>query len=148
MAKKVLYLDRNGNKISADEFIERAADPEYAQVRAFDNGRVRVFLNWTGKIANPDQTFEGYRKLFTLEVWNYSESGNLTRDPAYPQTFPDQDSAVTAYEAFIERWTASERDREGKLVEVGNSLVPPPPPNPDMPLSEPIDDDENGVGAW
>jgi hypothetical protein len=145
----VLYLDHDGNRISLEQYKAHQADPTYTQVHAYDNGRVRAVVTWIGRIVDPGSTFPDYYKLFKVEVWNYTEGGELAKDPGYPKFFPTRDKAVEEYNFFVARWSESELDDEGQLIEAGNTLTPPPPPNPDAPSSAPpADDDIAGVGAW
>jgi len=145
---KVLYQDRDGKRIDNAAYNVRRADPEYVDVRAYDNNQVRAKVEWIGRIVDPQDQFPDYYKLFRVDVWNYTEGGELARDPAYPQFFNNEAAAIKEYEAFVERWTEAERMADGELLEHGNTLLPPPPPNPDAPASAPMDDDVAGVGAW
>ncbi|MFK3741065.1 hypothetical protein [Massilia sp. TN1-12] len=145
---KVLYQDRDGKRIDGEQYKQARQDPSYVQVRSYDNNQVRATVEWIGRIENPQDQFPDYYKLFRVDVWNYTDGGQLAKDPAYPQFFSNEAAAAKEYEAFIERWTEAERMADGELVEHGNTLLPPPPPNPDAPASIPLDDDVAGVGAW
>jgi len=152
---KPIYVTREGIKLgSLAEWKKLREDKSYVEVRAYDNGDVRAILEWNGRVDDAS-VFRDCWPVFKLMVGNYAADGSLWPDPVeYGKTFPTEEAGIAAYEAFIERWTASRRDAEGALVEEDNNLTPtppPPPPNPDAPASEVtaikgMEDDD--VGAW
>lgn len=144
----VIYLNREGKRITRDEFKARRADPEYCMVRQFDNGRVRAQLEWIGRIQNPDSTFPDYYKLFELHIHNYDSEGQLQKDFASGETFSNEAAAIARYEEFLTKWAECVVNDFGKFEEVGNVLTPPPPPDPDAPSTEPDAPELGGVGAW
>ena len=86
--------------------------------------------------------------LFTISVWNYNDQGIPVPDPVMNgQTFAYEETAIEAYETFLEDYTESERNDAGELVEADNLLAPPPPPDPDKPTSE-FKLDEDNDAAW
>jgi hypothetical protein len=146
------YVNRDGARILAEDWAKNCLDPDYCNVRIYDNGVVRVLIRWVGKVENIDSSFADMWKVFRLDVWNYNDAGVLVPDPVeYGRWFPTRRHVEEAYENFLERWTASRRDEDGKFEEEDNDLKPPPPPNPDAPDSDVttikgvVDD---GVGAW
>lgn len=124
-------------------------DPEYSIVQEFDNEVVKVTLRWQGKVVNGGNTLPEFWPLFILDVMNYNESGALVPDPTTNgQTFGSEKAGIKAYQEFLNDWTDCTVDHNGVFKEVGNTLVPPPPPDPDMPLSQPVGEQIGCEGAW
>lgn len=142
------YFDREGRRIDAAAWAELQKKPDYATVKEFDNGAVRLRLVWIGKISEKEHaSFRDCWPLYVMGVWNYTDTGALVPDPvANGETFPNESDALTAYEDFLINWTDSEMGETG-VIEVGNSLAPPPPPDPDKPTTEMILDEDNDA-AW
>lgn len=143
------YFDREGNRIDAARWSELQAQPDYALIKEYDNGAVRLRLVWVGRITDKDwQSFRDTWPLFTISVWNYTAEGKLVPDPvANGETFANECEALNAYEEFLIHWAEAEIDDNGKLIEKDNLLAPPPPPDPDKPASEFKLDDDNDA-AW
>lgn len=149
------YFGRDGRQCQKVEWRRLRDDDAYRIVREYDNEEISISIEWLGAVENAESLFPDCYKLFGLHVCNYNSVGNPTKDPVENgRTFPDEAAAIAAYEKFIERWTESQRNEDGVLVEEGNNLAPPPPPippNPDAPSSDVsgikgiVDD---GVGAW
>lgn len=162
-------MDRAGTRIMQARHAELQADPNYVTVRQFDNGSIRLVLEWDGIIANYGQVFPSLYKVFYLKAHNYGSDGTMLPDPnEHNSAFATEAKAIEHYEALLLKHTESERGADGKIIEVGNALppiepspllappkpravVPPPPPpkskSPDEPLTEP-DEPELGGGAW
>lgn len=144
------YYDREGEKISLAAWKAKQADESYRQLKAYDNGTVRVTLDWTGRVRDAANSFQDTWPMFVLTVANYGSDGVLRADPIEDgKTFPDEATALKAYTAFLTRWTESHVETNGvtgedELVEEGNTLVPEAPPDPNRPTTA-VDDD---IGAW
>lgn len=154
MSKKtVRYFGRDGRQCQTVEWLRLRKDKEYTTVREYDNGQVRVTLEWLGFVEDFG-VFKDCWKVFTINVFNYNSVGDIRRDPVDDgKCFPDEAAAIAGYEAFIERWTASHRTADGEFVEEDNRLTPPPPPDPDAPSSDAanikgIDIGDGDCGAW
>ena len=146
------FYNRQGEEIPFETFKENRADPKYAMVREFDNGEVHVEAVWVGEVRNPQNYFPGMRPIFMLKIYNYDHLDELRPDVQSGATFSSEEELVEAYENFIEKWTESERDEEGHLREVDNSLTPQRPDldTPKSDISE-MKWDATGasdVGAW
>lgn len=149
---KPIYFNKEGQKIDKASWVKLQADRSYCFIHEYDNARVYVAAKWRGEIpANLIDTYREYWPLYELVVGNYNAAGNLVPDPVENgKTYPTEGAVALAYENFLERWTASNRNDEGEFVEEDNNLTPPPPPNPDAPATSgscvKIGDDD--VGAW
>ena len=146
----MIFVTRDGVRIPKIEWEKLQADDSYRLPDRFDNGIVHVEIEWVGKVAQPN-TFRDYWPVFRMNVQNYRD-GVLVDDPADDgETFPDYAAAKKRYEEFLVKWSECSVNDFGEFVEEGNSLAPPPPPNPDAPDSAEdvvagvLDD---GVGAW
>jgi hypothetical protein len=145
----VAYFTRGGARIDKNEWARNRADPSYCEVRAYDNGAVRVTLEWLGKITDYGNVYPMFHKLFKLHVANYTTDGRLVPDPVeQSRTFATEAEAVKFYEEFLTKWTESGVDEFGDFQEADNSLTPPPPPDPNRPSIEPDEPELGGVGAW
>lgn len=150
------YFNKDGARITAQDWSKLAKEPGYSKVIEYDNGVVRVRVIWVGKVLGIEMLYADMYKVFRLDVENYNAVGTLVPDPvSNGKWFPNKTAAIEAYEEFLERWTASHRSEEGEFVEEDNTLAPPPPPppppSPDAPTSDlasikGVEDD--GVGAW
>jgi len=146
---RVAYMNRAGEVIDQATYRAHLAEPSYVIVREYDNGQTQARLKWVGRIVDPHQTFPEFYKLFVLEIKNYTADGQLVPDPAEGQTFyPNEDAGIKAYETFLTKWTKSGVDEFGDFIEADNALIPPPPPDPNKPASEPDAPELGGVGAW
>lgn len=134
------FYGRDGRRCQATEWQRLRNIPAYVNVRQYDNGAIRVVVEWTGKQENADDIFTDCHALFTLHASNYGAQGMLRQDPNQNgRTFPTEALAVKAYDDFLYEWTDCHSDEDGKLVEVDNELEPekpPPPPDPDAPTSD------------
>ena len=150
---KIGYFDREGGQITKDEWTVRQLNEEYRTVRLYDNGKVRLRVYWEGSINLPDDSFRDCWPMFSLLALNYNSVGLVVTDPMSGKTFPDEESAVAAYEEFLVKWTNCTTDDFGGFSEVDNDEAPPPPPPPpnlDLPISKMknMNLDDEGVGAW
>lgn len=136
-ADRYWYFDRQGIRMTREEWCAKQTDSSYRIVREYDNGSVFLRLMWNGRLTNKEaDTFRDCWPLFQLVAGNYDSTGTLRRDPNFDgESFPNEESALKAYETFLETWTECERKDDGKFVEVDNDLAPPPPPDPDEPTS-------------
>lgn len=147
------YFGRNGRPCQRNEWSRLRDDREYRIVREYDNGEIYVRLEWLGEVGDTN-TFRDCWKLFKLTVGNYTADGQLHDDPVENgKTFAYEATGIQAYEAFLERWTASQRNADGEFEEADNNLTPPPPPDPDAPSSDVtqikgIDLGDGDIGAW
>jgi hypothetical protein len=150
---KISFYDRDGEKISLAAWKEKQADESYTTLKQFDNGKVRVILEWNGRVPNADSSFSDTWPLFILTVGNYASDGRLRTDPVDDgKTFSNEKDALDFYTAFIAKWTESELEvdletGEEVLHEVGNTLAPVEPPKPPDP-NRPTTDTDDEVGAW
>lgn len=142
------YFDREGRRIDAAAWAELQKKPEYVLMKEYDNGAVRVRLVWIGKITEKQHSsFRDTWPLFSMGVWNYTDTGALVPDPvSNGETFSNESDALTAYEDFLITWTDSQMGENG-LIEADNNLAPPPPPDPDKPTTEMVLDEDNDA-AW
>lgn len=147
------YFGRDGRPCQRSEWSRLRDDREYRIIREYDNGQVYVRLEWLGEVADPS-TFRDCWKMFALCVGNYNANGDIKEDPVENgKTFAYEKDGIAAYEAFLERWTASHRNADGEFEEEDNTLTPPPPPDPDAPSSDVtqikgIDLGDGDIGAW
>lgn len=143
------YIDRDGSEISKQQWAEKKADPNYTTVHAYDNGAIRLSVEWIGRLDDYKQVFPDYYKVFVLKLQNYTSEGKLVDDPAFDRVwFPNQQDAIKRYESMLVEMTESGYDSSGKFVEQDNQLTPPPPPDPNKPQQEPDNPELGGVGAW
>lgn len=146
----ITYHDREGSKISQAEWKTKRQDSDYSQLKAFDDGRVRVHLEWVGRVRDAMNSYSDSWPIFLLHVGNYDASGVLRADPIEDnKTFGDEASALKHYTEFLTRWTEShtvknETTGEEELVEEGNTLAPPVPDDPNLPTTE----TDDSFGAW
>lgn len=147
------YFGRDGRPCQRSEWSRLRDDREYRIIREYDNGQVYVRLEWLGEVADPS-TFRDCWKMFALCVGNYNANGDIKEDPVENgKTFAYEKDGIAAYEAFLERWTASHRNADGEFEEEENTLTPPPPPDPDAPSTdasavESVKLGEDDVGVW
>lgn len=144
---KLAYIGRNGMAMKQTDWKAKQMDATYKTVRTYDNAVVRVELTWSGRVVDPNNMFPLYYPVFILLVKNYKADGTLANDPVdSDKTYPDEATAIAAYEKFLKRWTECGEDDEGGFVEADNLLTPPPPPDPNRPATE--SEDSGECGAW
>lgn len=147
------YFGRAGFPCHRNEWSRLRSDRNYRIVKEYDNGQVYVRLEWLGEVADTS-TFRDCWKMFALCVGNYNANGDIKEDPVENgKTFAYEKDGIAAYEAFLERWTASHRNADGEFEEEDNALTPPPPPDPDAPSTdastvESVKLGEDDVGVW
>ncbi len=151
--QKTNYFNRESKPISLEDWRTLQNDPRYKIVRQYDNGKVHLSLNWTGKVVG--EQWPDLRPIFTMSAWNYMEDGRRIEDMnMHGKTYPSERIAVEEFEAFLAKWSECEMDElTGEFIEEGNTLAPPPPPpTADTPHSEEalakIEIDDGGIGAW
>jgi hypothetical protein len=150
--KNIAYFGRDGRLCQRNEWARLRDDPSYRIVRQYDNGSIRIQVEWLGEVTDPQNLFPDMYRLFRINVWNYDAYNVLRPDPVRDgDTYPTEKTAIKAYEEFLLDWTNCSVTEDGDFIEEDNSLAPPPPLNPDAPTSEVtaikgITDD--GVGAW
>ncbi|WP_297478311.1 hypothetical protein [Ferrovum sp.] len=139
-----IYFDKDGRKIQKDKWTHYRMDPSYCIVREFRNKAVLVIVEWKGAVDTRLHPFAFTHPTFEMRVWNFDSDGKLVPDPVESKkTFPSEQNAINAYNNFLLRWTDSKIEN-GELVEVGNELTPPPPPDPNIPKTAVNDD----IGCW
>lgn len=130
------FFGKDGTPIHGGEWSRLRDDREYRLIREYRNDDVWLSLEWSGKVDDPS-VFRDCWKMFQLTVMNRTPEGRWAPDPVENgKWFPTQEAGIAAYEAFLERWTASHRNEDGKFVEEENELRPPEPPNPDAPSTD------------
>ena len=128
------YFNRQGSRITREEWDKLMSGPDRT-LRMFDNGKVRVMLQFDGAISPlAASSFRDTWPLFRMSVQNYDAKGFLRPDPIDGMTFPNEVSAIDGYQDFLQAW-ADCCDDNGMFVEKDNLLAPPPPPDPDEPQS-------------
>src|SRR3569833_2444458 len=76
------YRDREGKAISEAQWKKLQADTAYKTVKEYDNGVVRVTLQWNGRIEGAAaSTYAEYWPVFILLVKKYKQDGTLVNDP-------------------------------------------------------------------
>lgn len=146
------YFGRDGRPVDAAKWATLRGDASYRIIREYRNDDVWVTLEWSGAVLDPT-IFRDCWPMFFLLVRN-ARNGNWVHDPVENgKTFAYEADGIKAYEAFLERWTASHRNEEGDFVEEDNELTPPPPPDPDAPSSsvakiKGVDIGDGDIGAW
>lgn len=139
------YLDRKDNEIKREAWIELRQDQAYCSVKRYDNGSVRVEVEWYGKVDGAQNVFDAYKKVFAVRVHNYLEDGSMVKDALNGETWHRNEAeALKHYEEFLVEWTES-HDNGGKFVEEGNTLKPI---NPDLPDSMIVLPGFDGGSAW
>lgn len=133
------YVDKEGVAISKSRWHQLQADPAYRNLREFSNEKVTIVLYWSGSLTKEE--FRSWRDLwpvFRLAVWNHNEQGEAKPDPVMDgKSFDSEERAIAAYEHLLSQWTDCHYMDDGRFVEVGNNLAPPPPPDPNIPTSVP-----------
>lgn len=143
MAK--IYIDKDGKGISKGVWRLFRDDESYRVLRQFKNELTWITLEWTGVADILLHPFASTYPLFEMRVANASSDGmRWVNDPVEDRkTYHNQQAAIEAYNNFLVRWTESKVE-DGELVEVGNELTPPPPPDPNIPKTAVNDD----IGCW
>lgn len=130
------YFSRDGKDIDHAQWYELRKDKDYCNVRKFQNDKVMAEIVWSGMVIDPDNTFTEYYKNYVIYVCNFGSDGKARPDPILNGTYyPNEEVAVTAYEKFLIKWTASHIDENGNFIDVDNEAKPPPPPNLDAPMT-------------
>jgi hypothetical protein len=146
----VKYINRKGAELSRADWDKRQKDDTYRIVSRYDNGVVNVTLIWNGRVADAQNLLPTMYPVFVLLVKNYMSDGRMVNDPVEnDKTFATEKDGVDAYSKFLEHWTACEIDESGKFKEADNKLapvVPPPPPDPNLPTS--VSSELDDLGAW
>lgn len=149
-ATRVGYFSRESHPIGQTTWQEHAHDQDYRECRKYDNGAVSMTLRWIGRVENPQNYMPGSLPIFRLDIVNYLQDGMLAQDVQSGKTFSSEDEANKFFDDFLLKWTSSHMEN-GKFVEEGNTLVPPPPPSLDEPNSDVSDIkgiQDDGVGVW
>ena len=151
------YVNRDGVRIALEDWKKLHDDKDYWQIRLYDNGVIRMSVEYSGLVDRITDTWPDMWKVVRLNVENYRDNGELAKDPVmHGKWFPNQTAAIAEYEQFLERWTASHKNEDGIFVEQDSIYEPPPPPppppSPDAPKSimsniKGLGDDDS-VGAW
>lgn len=125
------FFDKDVQEISQNVFNDLIADDSYRIVNQFQNKRVKLVIEWVGKIENADSTFRPSYKLFIAKQYDWLPSENDWKESIESgTTFATFKAADLFYQDFLLRWTDSYFDDEGEIKEVGNELTPPEPPKP------------------
>ena len=147
------YFDKFGCEVSPDRWFELKAQPEYCLCREYEDERVKASIVWDGRVSEFDfkNVLSAYWKTFTLNVQNYRGHdgvGKWVSDPVSDgKTFNTLDHANSYLNVFLTSNTDSHWNRD-KFVEPSNKLIPPPPPDPDLPVSTHIEGFTDDFGAW
>lgn len=124
-AKPCVYVDRANELIPPEKWVALTATEDYCSVRSYTGENFRVQALWRGKVVNPQSSFPGQWKIFELTVENrvgeLFEDNAWVIDPASTETFNKEADVIAAFEAIVERYSASYRDNTGSLVVVGDN---------------------------
>lgn len=147
------YFDKDRVPITAQKWLELQKDESYVTRYIFDNAKVRVSIEWIGRMDARDQVglLPEFWPMFKVRVLNYVD-GSLIADPVEDGvTYGSESAARERVESFLTKWTECvyvvKSDGSYRFVEEGNTLAPPEPPNPDKPQSD-VAILDDGVGAW
>lgn len=163
-----VHVDRDGNRISAKQWVDLQADPTYVNVRSYANDKIRAELRWTGAVRDGrmvDQMYSDSWELYSLTIENRLDVTDPDDDSIVLSstwvpsiegklTFPDEEKALEAYTRFLVKWTASKMleqdDGSTVLDEIDNVYTPKEPeplaPGPDvMAVNDAIKED---FGSW
>jgi len=148
---KTRYYDRDGAPIEKAQWVELRKDPGYVEMKVYDNGKVRVVIQWLGKVVAPDNMDAEYWPLYALEIRNRSDD-SWVPDPNSGETYGRYSAALGDYQDFLLCWSDSSMEDLGKgevFVEADDNLAAlPPPPDRNTPESEVVIGDDGVEGAW
>ncbi len=139
------YFDKGGDEISEGIYNDHIANDEYRIVNQFQNDKVKLVIEWVGKIADADSKFPSAYPLFVAKQYDFMPNKNEWSEAMESgTTFSNKKKADAFYEDFLLSWTESYIDVEtGEMIETGNQLAPPPPPPPSSAPSQ-----DYGFTAW
>ena len=141
------YFDKFNCGISRERWNELRSDPAYYVCREYENEAVHLKVIWNGKVSKSEyeNLLSSYYPIFKLTVLNSVGCGKWVDDPVESGvTFPTLELANHHVNDFLAKNTNSHWSEKG-FVEPDNKLIPPPPPDPDLPVSTGLTDD---FGAW
>jgi hypothetical protein len=97
----ILRIDRDGNQIDEETWLDLYDDDSYRRVRLFDNGDVRVQLNWLGTLSRAERRrLRETWPVYLMTVKRLTKDGVV--DYSLPEhTFPDEESAIQGYEEYL-----------------------------------------------
>lgn len=154
------YFNVDGSQIQKDEYEKlRKENPNHWVIREYENSRVRV------RMIHIDHFDAGYmrrvpkehRMYVIVECENIIDKdyeGNpihkaYIKDVSATKEFRNAEDATGYYTKFLIDYTESEYDADtGELIEVGNVLVPPKPPSPDVPTVSEDSEVADEFGSW
>lgn len=137
------YYDKLGAPIDFESYKEKRKDPNYKFVELYDNQKVRLSIEWLGKVPQPD-IMRDYWPLFQVNVHNGipQADGSIkwAEDGQSGAKFGRVEDARKAYQEFLVEWTECEmKETKGgvmKFVEADNIHEMPAPPDLNTPVSE------------
>src|SRR5260370_1573400 len=142
----VAFISKEGHPLQAVEWQRLQKDPSYRYVKAFENGKILATVEWLGVQRKAETVPRKHWKLYRLNVTNIVTTDGegrplvvtrRTPDPTATREFRTVEEALEAYEDLLVRyadceWLPSANGESGRqFVERGNTLVPPPPDQPD-----------------
>ena len=139
------YFDKGGDEISEGIYNDHIANDEYRIVNQFQNDKVKLVIEWVGKIENADASFPSAYPLFVAKQYDFMPNKQeWCESMEFGKVFSNIKKANAFYEDFLLSWTESYIDLDtGEMVETGNQLAPPPPPPPPSAPSQ-----DYGFTAW
>jgi hypothetical protein len=162
--KKNVYLNRDGESISLQQWRSLRAMKEYSCIREFENDKLYVAVLWLGEVPDAKTVPPEHWKLYGVTVMNirkydadgvkFEDGPRRTTDPELAQRFRTEQEAIDHYEDVLVRyagceWLQSEVEKGGhRFIERGNKLAPPPPDAPNTRLLEEAGLDPALAGSW
>lgn len=104
VSRATIYIDRDGEQISAHRWKDLRSDPRYCTIRGYDNGVYSVRVAWLGEIQKPNAVRVEDWKPYVFAVGKRSEkiADNIDPQPETRKCRTEQE-AIEAYEDFLVR---------------------------------------------
>jgi hypothetical protein len=142
----VAFISKEGHPLQQVEWQRLQQDRDYRFLKEFENERLAAEVEWLGIQRKAETVPRKHWKLYRLNVINIVTTDGegrpldvprRTPDPTATREFRTVQEAIDAYEDILVRyadceWLPSSNGESGRqFVEKGNTLVPPPPDQPD-----------------
>lgn len=153
------YINRKGETIDKEEWDKLRADESYYIVHRFDNDKVKLIIEWIGRLDDRqvESLYEDMYPLFRVSLYNYDGTGVARQDPVnHGDTFSNEEDCNEFYQEFLIRWAGAEKkevlDKKSglwreKLIVQGNKFGEPGDDGSDLAAPKTEDDDDE-VGGW
>lgn len=122
-----MYVNKAGKRINASSWMALSRDPEYCNIRLYENDKIKIVAHWHGLVDDRIAEMNWMWQPFALEVYNVlvdnDDHRTYVKDPTYTKTFHSEHELIHAYEEYLLLYTECSYEESGSEDDDGNAVL-------------------------